>query len=112
MTSDVDRLRKEVRDLKARLTAIESSRWWRLNPRAALRRFRGGSHETVRDDAAPAHSFPLDFDESDVELCRRVGAYTMTAPPRIFALLRAVEYVAAREIPEPSSSAASGAAAA
>jgi O-methyltransferase len=42
--------------------------------------------------------FPLDFDEADVELCRRVAPYTMTTPPRVYALARAVEYVVAREI--------------
>jgi O-methyltransferase len=95
--SDVDRLTREVRDLRARLTAIESSRWWRLNPRAALRRRRG---RTDGDGAqAPKHVFPQDFDELDVELCRRVGPYTMTTPPRIYALVRAVEYVAARKLP-------------
>jgi O-methyltransferase len=97
MTSDVDRLTREVRDLKARLSAIESSRWWRLNPRAALRRF-GGNSDAAPSETAPAHVFPLDFDEADVELCRRVAPYTMTTPPRVYALARAVEYVAAREI--------------
>jgi O-methyltransferase len=95
--SDVDRLTKEVRDLRARLTAIESSRWWRLNPRMALRRLRG---RTEGDGAhAPKHVFPQDFDELDVELCRRVEPYTMTTPPRIYALVRAVEYVAERKVP-------------
>ncbi len=62
--SDVDRLAREVRDLRARLTA-----------------------------------FPFDFDESDKELYRRVGPYTMTTPPRVYALVRAVEYVVARGVP-------------
>jgi O-methyltransferase len=97
--SDVDRLTREVRDLRARLNAIESSRWWRLHPRVALQRLRGDSAKPSEENAAPAHSLPLDFDEADVELCRRVAPYTMTTPPRIFALARAVEYVAMREIP-------------
>ena len=100
-----DRLTKEVRALRARVDAIESSRWWRLHPRAALRRVRGGGDRTA-DGAgggqeSPAESFPLDFDDGDVELYRRVGPYTMTTPPRIYALARAVEYVVAREIPGP-----------
>jgi O-methyltransferase len=106
MTKDLDqivrtneRLSKEVRDLQARLTAVEASRWWRLHPRVALRRLRGNSSAPVQEDSAPAQSLPLDFDEIDVELCSRVGAYTMTTPPRIYALARAVEYICARDIP-------------
>jgi O-methyltransferase len=38
-------------------------------------------------------SFPLDFDEVDRDLCVRVKPYTMTTPPRIYALSRSVEYV-------------------
>jgi O-methyltransferase len=93
-----DRLTREVRDLRARLAALESSRWWRLNPRVVLRRLR-------TDSAAPqqehdrTHAFPLDFEPADVELYQRVGPYTMTTPPRIYALARAVEYVCARDIP-------------
>jgi O-methyltransferase len=102
MTSDIDRLTREVRDLKARLAAIESSRWWRLHPRVALRRLSGRG----RGDAGPAvneqasgPAIPLDFEQTDIELYRRVDDYTMTTPPRVYALARAVEYVAAREIP-------------
>jgi predicted O-methyltransferase YrrM len=32
------RLKREVRDLRARVAAFESSRWWRLHPRFLLRR--------------------------------------------------------------------------
>jgi hypothetical protein len=95
--SDVDRLTREVRDLRARLAAIESSRWWRLHPRVALRRLQGGADDV--DAEVPKHLFPQDFDELDVELCRRVAPYTMTTPPRLYALVRAVEYVAARPVP-------------
>ena len=93
--SDVDQLGKQVRDLKARVAAMESSRWWRLHPRFALQRLRG------KDDARPEpeqHAFPLDFEEADKELYRRVGPYTMTTPPRVYALVRGVEYVAARGV--------------
>jgi hypothetical protein len=95
--SDVDQLSRQVRDLKARVAAMESSRWWRLHPRFALRRLR------ARDDAQQVeheqHAFPLDFEEADKELYRRVGPYTMTTPPRVYALVRAVEYVTARGVP-------------
>jgi hypothetical protein len=102
MKSDVDHLTREVRDLKARLAAIESSRWWRLHPRVALRRLsRHGSADAdpAVDEQRSGPAFPLDFEQADIELYRRVDDYTMTTPPRIYALARAVEYVAAREIP-------------
>ena len=96
--SDPDRLTKEVRDLRARLTAIESSRWWRLHPRFAIRRLRARSDGDAQVDHE-RHPFPFDFDEADKELYRRVDPYTMTTPPRVYALVRAVEYVVARGVP-------------
>jgi O-methyltransferase len=99
-----DRLTKEVRKLRARLTAVESSRWWRLHPRLALRQLRarvGGAGDGAAAEQEPlrGHAFPVDFDETDVELCRRVAPYTMTTPPRLYTLARSVEYVAARPVP-------------
>lgn len=96
-----ERLRKEARQLRERITALESSRWWRLHPRFALRRLRQRSAHVAVDlePAAAARALPFDFDETDAELCRRVAPYTMTTPPRIYALARAVEYVATRPIP-------------
>jgi O-methyltransferase len=94
-----ERLIREVRDLKARVTAVESSRWWRLHPRVALQRLRGNGDAAVEEEPTRSHAFPADFDEADIELCRRVGPYTMTTPARLFALVRAVEYVSARGIP-------------
>lgn len=106
MTTDIgriveenDRLTREVRELKARVTAVESSRWWRLHPRVALQRLRGNDDEPAQEQPARTHTFPADFDQADIELCERVGSYTMTTPPRLFALVRAVEYVAARQVP-------------
>ena len=96
--SDPDRLAREVRDLRARLAAIESSRWWRLHPRFAIRRLRARNDGQTQIDEEP-HAFPFDFDEADKELYRRVGPYTMTTPPRVYALVRAVEYVVARGVP-------------
>jgi hypothetical protein len=94
-----DRLTKEVRDLRARLTAVESSRWWRLHPRFALRHLRArADNGTPAPAAEEAQRFPVDFDERDADLCRRVGPYTMTTPPRIYALVRAVEYVVQNSI--------------
>jgi O-methyltransferase len=84
--------------VRARLDALESSRWWRLHPRFLLRRDR----PEKTSDSAPSdriHDLPIDFDETDAELCRRVAPYTMTTPPRIYALARAVEHVASGGIP-------------
>ena len=98
-----DRLTKELRELRARLTAVESSRWWRLHPRVVLDRLRARTDSaadggTVEQGTAHTHALPLDFEKADVEVCRRVAPYTMTTPPRIYALIRAVEYVSARAI--------------
>lgn len=93
-------LQKELRQLQARIDALESSRWWRLHPRFALRAFRREQPEPARNGpSSPAtHELPIDFDEIDAELCRVVGPYTMTTPPRIYALRRAVEYVVSRPV--------------
>jgi O-methyltransferase len=94
-----DELTRELRDVKARLSAIESSRWWRLNPRSALRRLRAdGNHEAAHEPTRK-HSYPVDFGEHDIEICRRVAPYTMTTPPRLYALIQAVEYVVSRDVP-------------
>jgi hypothetical protein len=70
-----------VRQVRARLGTTDS----------------GGAEE--REPEEPAHRFPVDFDQLDVELCERVGPYTMTSPPRLYALTRAVEYAAGSRIP-------------
>jgi O-methyltransferase len=95
------RLQKELRQLRARVHAVESSRWFRLHPRFAIQRLR----RRTGDDAVGAvpsdgiHELPIDFDEADAELCRRIAPYTMTTPPRIYSLMRAVEYIVSRPIP-------------
>jgi O-methyltransferase len=92
-------LRKELGRLRARIDALESSRWWRAHPRFALQRLRHRAGSNPPPSApAGTHDLPLDFDETDAELCRVVGPYTMTTPPRIYALRRAVEYVATRPV--------------
>jgi O-methyltransferase len=96
------RLRKELQQLRARVRAVESSRWWRLHPRFALQRLRRDAGNDHPGGSAPtdrAHELPIDFDETDAELCRRIAPYTMTTPPRIYALARAVEYIGSRQIP-------------
>ena len=95
------RLQKELRQLRARVHAVESSRWFRLHPRLALQRLRqrgsDGDDDRVGLEARDGiHELPIDFDERDAELCRRVAPYTMTTPPRIYALVRAVEYIVSR----------------
>jgi len=47
--------------------------------------------------AAPV--WPSDFEPRDVEICRQVAPFTMTSPERIYALRRAVGYVAERGLP-------------
>jgi O-methyltransferase len=100
MVQENQRLRKELSQLRARIEALESSRWWRLHPRFALQRLRHRASDGAVDlrTADGAHDLPLDFDETDAELCSLVGPYTMTTPPRIYALRRAVEYIATRPV--------------
>jgi hypothetical protein len=93
-----ERLRKELGRLRARVDALESSRWWRAHPRFALQRLRRRAGSAPPPAPDGTHDLPLDFDETDAELCRTVGPYTMTTPPRIYALRRAVEYVAKRPV--------------
>jgi hypothetical protein len=97
---DRDELTRELRDVRARLAAVESSRWWRMNPRGALRRLRGqvNRHDDVPEPTRK-RGFPVDFSERDIEICRRVAPYTMTTPPRIYSLIRAVEYLSKRDVP-------------
>jgi O-methyltransferase len=82
------------------VAALESSRWWRLHPRSVVRglgrRREGASEEPV--EAGANLNLPVDFDEVDTELCRRVAPYTMTTPPRLYTLARAVEYIASRPV--------------
>jgi O-methyltransferase len=96
LAQENQRLSREVRQLRERVAAYESSRWWRLHPRNLLRSEKpSGAPESA---GSGEHAFPLDFDESDRELCRRVAPYTLTTPPRIYALARAVEYVVASNL--------------
>jgi O-methyltransferase len=93
-------LEREVRQLRARIQALESSRWWRLHPRFLLQRGRRHTDGASTDEPdSRTHELPIDFDQTDADLCRRIAPYTMTTPPRIYALARAVEYVAAGRIP-------------
>jgi O-methyltransferase len=96
--SDVEQLSRQVRELKARVAAMESSRWWRLHPRFALQRLRANDDAEAEHEHVQ-HAFPVDFEKADKELYRRVGPYTMTTPPRVYALVRAVEYVSMRDVP-------------
>lgn len=42
--------------------------------------------------------YPPDFSGEDIKICESVKPYTMTSPERIYALIRAVEYVINKEI--------------
>lgn len=48
---------------------------------------------------SPQSTLPPDFDADDVATLRAVAPFTMTSPERVYALCRAVEHVAADEIP-------------
>lgn len=92
-------LAREVSELRARIEAYESSRWWRLHPRFLLGRAR--REGSPGRDALPQaiERLPLDFDEHDRQVWERVAPYTMTTPSRVYALVRAVEYVVAGRVP-------------
>ena len=94
------RLAREVVDLRAQIAAFQSSRWWRLHPRFALRRLRGerGPLRSSPPEARPTEQLPDDFDEADAELWHRVAPYTMTTPGKVHALARAVEYIVSRPV--------------
>jgi O-methyltransferase len=96
LVEENERLRKEARRLREQVTAFESSRWWRLHPRRLVGTAPVAEPENGMTTAST--SFPLDFDDADRELCLRVKPYTMTTPPRIYALARSVEYVVRQEI--------------
>jgi hypothetical protein len=58
--SENQRLKSEVKELHARVAALESSRWWKLHPRFALARLK---RETGSTDAASAASSPAAEDD-------------------------------------------------
>lgn len=92
-------LAHELEELRARVAAYESSRWWRLHPRLFVRRLLGRGTDTSSAAVATADAVPLDFEEHDREVWERVAPYTMTTPSRVYALVRAVEYVVAARVP-------------
>lgn len=98
LAQENERLTKEVRRLRERVTAFESSRWWRLHPGRMIGRTASIPTENAQPTGEPP-TFPIDFDGTDRELCLRVSPYTMTTPPRIYALARAVEYVVGHSVP-------------
>ena len=59
-------------------------RWWA---------WRGYTRKTA------ARRYPPDFEPSDIELWGRIRPYTMTTPTRVYALVRAVEYVSRNRVP-------------
>ena len=61
----------EVRHLRGRVAGFESSRWWRLHPGAIFGRLRrsDASDDAPRATADHGPRLPVDFDETDTELC-------------------------------------------
>jgi O-methyltransferase len=47
----------------------------------------------------PKVPLPLDFEPGDAGIIRQVKSFTMTPPERVFALIRAVQYVVRNKIP-------------
>ncbi|MDW8338370.1 MAG: TylF/MycF/NovP-related O-methyltransferase [Thermoleophilia bacterium] len=92
-------LAQELEELRARVASYESSRWWRLHPRVALRRLVGRGSDTRKATREGAERLPPDFDELDREVWELVAPFTMTTPSRVYALVRAVEYVVAARVP-------------
>ena len=94
------RLAGEVVELRAQVAAFQSSRWWRLHPRFALRRLLrlGGQAPPEPPRPERADGLPDDFDETDAEVWHRVAPYTMTTPGKVHALTRSVEYVVSRPV--------------
>src|SRR5947209_5216363 len=61
---------------------------------------RKAGYEVIRlHRPAAAGVFPPDFDQQAIETYVNVRPFTMTTPERVFALLRAVEYVIGNDIP-------------
>lgn len=58
------------------------------------RRLAGVVVAAVRDARRPLDArFPPDFSPEDIRVAQAVTAYTMTSPERLFALMRALEYI-------------------
>ncbi|MES4787693.1 MAG: hypothetical protein C4294_19915, partial [Nitrospiraceae bacterium] len=70
------------------------------NPRASIVKFMRRLARRMGFDIVSAYAvdtvsgYPIDFDRDVIETIKRVRPYTMTSPERIFALCRAVEYIA------------------
>jgi hypothetical protein len=56
-------------------------------------------YDLVPKAVSPSHRYPPDFSAEDVEIVEAVAPFTMTSPERIFALIRAVEYITRAGIP-------------
>src|SRR5439155_23250839 len=70
------RLLRELKELRGRVAAFESSRWWRLNPGVALRRFT--SRRLVQTQTAVAPTVPSETlsnaDDLAARFCQEVVA--------------------------------------
>jgi O-methyltransferase len=55
-------------------------------------------YAVVRSESA-GRALPVDFDQADVSLYSQVQPYTLTSPERVYALSRAVQYVAQQDVP-------------
>jgi hypothetical protein len=55
-------------------------------------------YAVVRSESAGG-ALPVDFDEADASLYSQVQPYTLTSPERVYALSKAVQYIAQHDIP-------------
>jgi predicted O-methyltransferase YrrM len=68
------RLAREIRDLRSRVDAFESSRWWRMHPRFLLRSRNTDARKRSHEDAVPTPSAQTARGGHEDELTRRFRA--------------------------------------
>lgn len=68
VVAENQRLQREVKELRARVEAFETSRWWRLHPRFALERFAG---RPSRKAASPERTAPVRTEAASDEVAER-----------------------------------------
>jgi hypothetical protein len=75
----------------------EETEMFRIGERVLRRVCLGFGYDMVRRRSG--NTFPPDFDEATVALCRYVRPFTMTGDERIFALRNSVQYVVRHDVP-------------
>ncbi|OGW36948.1 MAG: macrocin O-methyltransferase [Nitrospirae bacterium RBG_13_39_12] len=52
-----------------------------------------------RKEISAGKEYPIDFEQSDIEIIKKVRQYTMTSPERIVALIKGIQYIVKNNIP-------------